>query len=64
MAREVFDYTKTVLKKVSFNTELFCKEVEKAVRKLLPHEIEELRIWLTEFISNKPELYPSLAIVK
>jgi DNA replication protein DnaD len=56
MARAMFEYTKTVLKKVSFDTSLFCKELEKAVRRLLPYEIEELRIWLEAFISNKPEL--------
>lgn len=56
MARAMFEYTKTVLKKVSFDTALFCKELEKAVRRLLPYEVEELRIWLAAFISNKPEL--------
>ena len=52
----MFEYTKTVLKKVSFDTTLFCKELEKAVGRLLPYEVEELRIWLIAFISNKPEL--------
>jgi len=56
MARAMFEYTKTVLKKVSFDSTLFCKELEKAVRRLLPYEIEELRIWLAAFILNKPEL--------
>jgi len=64
MARAIFDYTKTVLKKVSFDSDLFLKELEKAVNRLLPFEIEELRIWLLEFTVNKPELYPCLAIVK
>jgi DNA replication protein DnaD len=64
MARAIFDYTKTVLRKVSFDVELFSKELKKAVKRLLPFEIEELRIWLLEFTSNKPELYPSLALVK
>jgi len=56
MARAMFEYTKTVLQKVSFDTSLFCRELEKAVNRLLPYEIEELRIWLSAFISNKPEL--------
>ncbi|WP_139958039.1 hypothetical protein [Flavicella sediminum] len=64
MAREVYDYTKTVLQKVSFNAELFYKELEKAVKKLLPHEVKELKIWLREFTSNKPELYYCLAIME
>ncbi len=60
----MFEYTKTVLKKVSFNSELFCKELEKAVKRLLPHEIKELEIWVRKFTSNKPELYACLAIIK
>jgi len=64
MARAMFEYTKTVLKKVSFNAELFCDELNKAMDRLLPYEIDELRIWLQKFTSNKPELYSCLAIVK
>ena len=56
MARAMFEYTKTVLRKVSFNVDLFCKELEKAIERLLPHEIAELRIWLNDFTANKPEL--------
>ncbi len=56
MARQIFEYTKTVLIKVSFNSDLFCKEVEKALNRLLPHETEELLIWIKQFIENKPEL--------
>jgi len=37
MARAMFEYSKTVLKKVSFNTDLFCRELEKALKRLLPH---------------------------
>lgn len=64
MARAIYDYTKTILKKVSFDTDLFTKELKKAIKRLLPFEIEELRIWLLEFTANKPELYVSLAILK
>ena len=64
MSRAIFEYTKTVLKKVSFNVDLFCKELKKALEKLLPYEVEELKIWLEEFTSNRPELYISLEIVK
>lgn len=56
MARAMFEYTKEVLKKVSFNVDLFCKELEKALTILLPYEIEELLIWANQFTSNKPEL--------
>jgi len=63
MARAIFEYTKTVLKKVSFNVELFCKELEKALNRLLPYEIDELKIWLQEFTVNRPELYVYTSIV-
>ncbi len=64
MARAILDYTKTVLKKVSFDADLFSKELKKAVKRLLPFEIEELRIWLLQFTADRPELYPSLALIK
>ena len=64
MARAMFEYTKTVLKKVSFNSELFCKELEKALTRLLPYEIDELMIWLQSFTANKPELYVCLNVIK
>ena len=57
MARAMFEYTKTILEKVSFNNELFKKELEKAVNRLLPYEVKELVLWLREFTYNKPELY-------
>lgn len=63
MARAMFEYTKTVLEKVSFNVELFKKELEKAVNRLLPYEVKELYLWLREFTVNKPELHPCLAVV-
>jgi len=63
MARAMFEYTKTVLEKVSFNTELFKKELEKAVNRLLPFEVKELFLWLREFTLNKPELHVCLSSV-
>jgi DNA replication protein DnaD len=64
MARAMFEYTKTVLRKVSFNTELFCRELEKAIKRLLPYEIDELKIWLSEFTLEKPELNVCLLLIK
>ena len=64
MARAILDYSKTVLKKVSFDVELFSKELKKAVKRLLPFEIEELRIWPLQFTVDRPELSPSLALIK
>ena len=63
MARAMFEYTKTVLKKVSFNSELFCKELEKALTRLLPYEVDELTIWLKQFTANKPELYSCMHLI-
>ncbi len=56
MARAFYRYTITILKKVSFDPELFKKELEKAYVSLLPHERNELRIWLREFLNQKPIL--------
>jgi len=56
MARTMLEYSKTVLKKVSFDVKLFCKELRKAVDLLLPEEVEELKVWLQQFITDKPEL--------
>ncbi|ORL45547.1 hypothetical protein [Zunongwangia atlantica] len=56
MARAMFEYTKTILDKVSFDATLFCKEVKKAISRLLPHEIEELKIWIEALTEQNPEL--------
>ena len=64
MARAMFDYTKTVLKKVSFDVNLFTKEVIKALNRLLPYEIEELKLWVQSLTINKPELQPCLIYLK
>ena len=64
MARAMFEYTKTVLKKVSFDVTLFCKEVKKAVERLLPYEIEELRVFIHSLIKQNPELNQCLIYLK
>ncbi len=56
MARAMFEYTKTVLNKVSFDVTLFCKEVKKALQRLLPYEIEELKLYIFTLIRQNPEL--------
>ena len=56
MARAMFDYTKAVLSKVSFDTTLFCKELQKSLSRLLPYEIEELKIWIDSLIKQNPQL--------
>ena len=64
MANGMLEYSKTVLKKVSFDAKLFCKELKKAISRLLPEEIEELKNWLKQFITDKPELQQSLIFIK
>ncbi|MBT8257721.1 MAG: hypothetical protein KJO49_04565 [Bacteroidia bacterium] len=64
MARAMFEYTKTVLQKVSFDVNLFCKEVKKAMKRLLPYEIEELRIFIQSLIQQNPDLQQSLVYLK
>ena len=64
MARAMFEYTKAVLSKVSFDPQLFYKELKKALKRLLPHEIEELRIWINSLVEEKPELTKSLILLK
>ena len=49
MSRTIYKYTVEVLKKVSFNPKLFKRELEKASKKLLPHEYIELMIWAKNF---------------
>lgn len=56
MARAMFDYTIAVLAKVSFDVNLFCKELKKALTRLLPYEIEELKLWIDSLIKQNPQL--------
>lgn len=63
MSKAMFDYTKSVLERVSFDPILFCKELEKAIKTLLPYEMELLREWLFNFVDAKPELKQCLGII-
>jgi len=62
MARAMYEYTLSILDKVSFDVNLFTKEVEKALKCLLPHEIEELKIYIQRLIKHKPQLAPCLVL--
>ena len=64
MTHSMLEYSKTVLKKVSFDLKLFCKELKKAILLLIPEEIEELKAWLYQFLTDKPELQQSLTYLK
>ena len=59
----IYDYTKTMLERVSFDPVLFLKELKKAIRTLLPYEMEQLKKWLINFTIEKPELKECLIII-
>lgn len=59
----MLDYTKSILERVSFDPALFYKELQKAIKTLLPHEIEQLKEWLFNFTHGKPELKPCLVAI-
>ncbi len=63
MKRTMFAYTKSILERVSFDPQLFCKELEKALKTLLPYEIEQLTDWLYGYITEKPELRQCLIYI-
>ena len=52
----MLDYTKSVLKKVSFNPQLFSIEVKKEMQRLMPYEKEELKLFIRRLIFNNAEL--------
>lgn len=63
MKRSMIDYTKTILERVSFDPLLFCKELKKALKMLLPYEVEQLSEWLLNYTNEKPELRQCLILV-
>ncbi len=56
MPRMIYDYTKATLENVSFDPNLFKKELRKGIKNLTDYEIELLGKWLLYFTSNKPDL--------
>lgn len=64
MARAMFEYTKEVLQKVSFDLNLFIREVQKALKVLLPHEIIELKEFVQNLVQTNPELKVSLTYME
>lgn len=63
MPRSMYAYTKSILERVSFDPILFCKELEKAIKILLPYELEQLTEWLLNFTKEKPELRQCLVYI-
>lgn len=44
----MLEYVKTILRKVSFDRRLFEKELVKALKVLVPVELQELKAWCYE----------------
>lgn len=49
----MLEFKKRVLQKVSFDLELFEKELGKAAKWLLEEELEELKLWCYDTFSDK-----------
>jgi len=49
---------------VSFDITLFSRELKKAMKRLLPHEVDELKIWVRQLVLMQPELEPCLIYLK
>lgn len=59
----MYTYTKSILERVSFDPKLFSKELKKAIKVLLPYEVEQLRDWLLQFTKDNPELQQCLVYI-
>lgn len=62
--RFMFDFAKTVLVNVSFDPKLFYKELDKALKSLLPYDVEQLGHWVNGYVKGKPELRESLDLIE
>ena len=52
----MLDYTILVLEKVSFDSSLFSKELQKAIHTLSPTEIKKLGKWFLDYSKAHAEL--------
>ncbi|MEK9751456.1 MAG: hypothetical protein VW236_07890 [Flavobacteriaceae bacterium] len=60
MRNKMLRYTQSILEKVSFDRDLFLKEVQKAKRVLKAHEWSALVEWLRDYVNDKPLLKHAL----
>ena len=49
----MLEYFKTILSKVSFDKRLFEKELRKAIKVLIPNEVEMLKEWCFQTFGAK-----------
>jgi len=54
MIQSMLEYSKFILQKVSFDELLFKKELDKALKVLLPEEIKQLIHWAKEQFYGQP----------
>ena len=59
--RLMFDYTKRILENVSFDSELFVKEFNKALLQMLPYDVDRLEQWVEDYVQDKPILHQKLS---
>jgi hypothetical protein len=52
----MLDYTVFILEKVSFDTLLFSKELQKAIHALTSEEIQKPRKWFLDYSKSHTEL--------
>ena len=60
-SKKMLEYSKEVLRKVSFDISLFKKELQKAYQALLEEEVEELMTWVTKNFGPQYVLQPIYA---
>ena len=49
----MYELSKTVLAKVSFDKQFFCKELAKAIERILPHEKIPLMEWCLDVFHHE-----------
>lgn len=54
MIQSMLEYSKFILQKVSFDEFLFKKELDKALKLLMPEEIRQLLVWAKEQFYGSP----------
>lgn len=52
----MLDYTISILEKVSFDSSLFSKELQKAIHSLSKEEIKKLEKWFFDYAMSHNEL--------
>jgi len=58
MSKEMLEYSKKILSKVSFDIQLFKKELLKAYQNLIEEDIEELMAWVKNNFGEQYCLQP------